>query len=165
MFMIKSRIVAVVLILLSLSTTPRMQVCAQGNPVDLKFLTIAKSGADGPTTPQFRVITTRKGWAAAWKDCTNNNPLHPGRAPAEPPEVDFSKEIVVIVAAGRSLGSNAAVTITRLTQTDEGLVVHYQVTPGQVGTADDYSQPIHIVRAGADGASLAKGVRFVRESK
>jgi hypothetical protein len=141
-----------------------MQTYAQGNPVDLKFLTIAKSSDAGPATPQFRIITTTKGWATAWKDCTNNDPLHAGRASAEPPEVDFSKEIVVIVAAGRSLGSNAAVTITRLAQTDEGLVVHYQVTPGQVGTADDYSQPVHIVRA-ADGASLAKGVRFVKESK
>jgi hypothetical protein len=163
--MIKPSIVAVVLILMSLSAIPTMQVCAQGNPVDLKFLTIAKSSDDGPTTPQFRIITTRKGWAAAWRDCTSNDPLHPRRAPAEPPEVDFSKEIVVIVAAGRSLGTNAAVTITRLAQTEEGLVVHYQVTPGQVGTADDYSQSIHIARAGADGASLAKGIRFVRESK
>jgi hypothetical protein len=60
-FVIKPRIVAVVLILMSLSTNPTMQVCAQANPVDLKFLTIAKSSADGPTTPQFRVITTRKG--------------------------------------------------------------------------------------------------------
>jgi RNA polymerase sigma factor (sigma-70 family) len=104
---------------------------------EVKFTTLAKDIIGGPTRPQQKVITEQKDWETAWKDFHVMRPHfkmagRPDVNPAGPPKVDFEKQVVIVLALGEK-GAGNGLEITRVAQTDAGLLVHYQETQRKVG--------------------------------
>jgi hypothetical protein len=107
------------------------------------FETVARGQMSGLDQPARRVVRTPAQWAALWKQ-------HAGTAePAPPrPPVDFKRDAVIVVAAGRRPSAGWSVEITRVEQLAGTMVVHVRETrpPPDALTAQVLTQPYHFVR-------------------
>lgn len=112
-------------------------------PVSAAFTRIVTQHTSGFDEAAQRVIRDQAAFQAAWKTVLGGIPGDP------PPAVDFTKEMVILVAlGGRSTGGHA-VRIDAVTPSGDGAVVRYTVTrPGQgCMTTQSLTSPVEMVRA------------------
>jgi hypothetical protein len=120
-------------------------------PSFIRILTQRTSGFDEPTE---LVIRERAPLESAWVRAFNMVQGNP------PPAVDFSRETVILVAAGaRSSGGND-VRVEAVTRSADGAVVRYRVTKPGPGctTTQSLTSPVEVVRT----PHIAGHVRFDR---
>ena len=88
------------------------------------------------------ILETPEGWVAVWR-------AHTGNSQAQPPVVDWAREMVLVAALGRRTEAGDSVEIRRVLQTGEGtLVTLFERIPGDFCSpaARDHF-PVHIVVA------------------
>lgn len=111
-------------------------------------------GNSGYATATNIVIADSTGWAAAWAT------LHSGVQP-QPPivNVDFAREMVLLVAIGQQPNLGHGVRITGAERTDSGIVVHalHHKAHPTCGTGQALTEPADIARM----AKTDLAVRFV----
>ena len=124
----------------------------------ISFETIVQRSIPGQSGGQLReVARDQAAWTALW------NQLREGSGgsvlPAEPPEVNFVHDMV-IVAAMETQGCVSRVTIRTVTRSGDGLVAGLLEAPPAPNCVCVVSErPIHVIRLPLDAAP----VRFVAE--
>lgn len=103
------------------------------------------------------VITDEAKWSAFWDEHRGYVLGGPDAAPAQAPEVDFSKERVVAAMLGER--GNACHAIRASNATSDGRVTTIEITsygpePG-MACASVVTHPFHIVALPADGTTIA----------
>lgn len=120
----------------------------------LTFKTIEQGDHSGEKRPRLLTITGRRQLTGFWKKHTSV--FFP---PAAVPTVDFDKEFVVAVFIGEQSSGNDTVTIEKIVDDGDDIVVSFRVTSpdllsggGFGATTPACVQPFHIVRvAGTPG--------------
>ena len=105
----------------------------------MPMTTIARGGVSSVMEPREAVVRTAAEWTSLWRD-------HAG-AEAEPPEVDFGKQMVIGVFLGSRNTGGYAVEITAVEQQGDAIVVRYTETkpgPGML-LAQVITSPFHLV--------------------
>jgi hypothetical protein len=93
----------------------------QGESVS--FRTVDKGPASGFQAPQQSFIATQKEWVETW--ITREGPVTPKRPH---PEIDFSREVVIVAALGAKNTGGYAVEITRIVRTKDAIEVYLRRT-------------------------------------
>ena len=126
-----------------------------GNPPGLPFETILQTSLPGQAGTEKRELARDAvAWKALWDELREGSNL-----PAEPPAVDFEREMV-IAAAMETQGCVSKVTIRTVTQTADGLVVALlEAPPAPNCRCITSERPLHIVKL----AKQAGPVRFTAE--
>jgi len=108
---------------------------------DPASVTVVREYFSGITQPAERLITSNDEWARAWASIYSNRTPVPAR-----PEIDFSREALVLHALGTSPGINNL--IERVGVFERGVVAHVVLERYSerclVITA--IGQPVHVVR-------------------
>jgi hypothetical protein len=111
-----------------------------GFAADLK--TIDKGAFSGIDKPLQVVVTNKTQWAELWQKHTANQLPKP-----PPPEIDFSKKSVIIVASGQKNTAGYSIEVTDVRQRKgetEVVVSTKEPKPGTL-VAEALSAPFHIV--------------------
>jgi hypothetical protein len=126
-----------------------------GAPVSVPFETVLQTSVPGQAGQQRReAVRDAAAWAALWAELREGSGL-----PAEPPAVDFDREMV-IAAAMETQSCVAKVTIRSITRSGEGLTVDLlEEPPAPNCICITSARPIHIVKL----AQEAGPVRFTAE--
>jgi hypothetical protein len=111
------------------------------------------SGFDEPAE---LVIRDRAALESAWSRLFNQV------VPDPPPPVDFAKELVILVAIGRSSSGGHSVHVDAVSREGDGAVVRYTATSPGPGcmTTQSLTSPVEVVRA----PRIAGQVRFERRT-
>jgi hypothetical protein len=116
----------------------------------MTFSTLAQGNQSQMEDAREAVARTPAEWAALWK----------GHRTGKPPDVDFTRSMVVAVFLGTRPTAGYAVEITGIETKDAGLVVTYRERrpgPDEL-TAQVLTAPFHIVQT----VAFAGPVRFQR---
>jgi hypothetical protein len=126
-----------------------------GNPPSVPFETVLQTSLPGQAGTEKRELARDAvAWKALWDQLREGSNL-----PAEPPAVDFEREMV-IAAAMETQGCVSKVTIRTVTQTADGLVVDLlEAPPAPNCRCITSERPFHIVKL----AKHAGPVRFTAE--
>lgn len=102
------------------------------------------------------VVRDRAAWEATWRQ------LHNGLAADPPPAVDFTRDMVVLVAVGQRPTGGTSVRVDGVAAAPGGAVVRYTVTePGEgCMSTQVLTAPVEVVRV----ARVAGAVRFERRA-
>jgi hypothetical protein len=105
---------------------------------------LAASPWSGYTTPERRVITTDADWETAWAQLQGSHSPRPAR-----PDVDFSRDVVILAAMGTRPSTGYAVAITEVRVHDGTFYVRVtERSPGRsCMVGDAITSPVHAVRA------------------
>jgi hypothetical protein len=118
-----------------------------GPPVDLPITRITQPGFSGFDTPQRLVIRTQADWQTAWE--TLWRPTRPGPPPTPPPipSIDFSRDVVIIVAAGAKPTSGYFISVDSVTATRrQATVTVKSYSPGNAcQLLEVITQPVEVV--------------------
>jgi hypothetical protein len=109
----------------------------------VRFESLARSEQSGLTEPQRSVIRTEQAWEAAWYG------INVYRMPKPPaPEVDFEREMVVLVALGERTSAGHAVEVVSVEREGGFLRVLARATAPAAGSdqAAVLTHPYHAVR-------------------
>lgn len=120
------------------------------SPVDssVPFVTVAKASYSGFSTPVRETVRGTEEWVTVWQT------LYAGRGPLVGPmpplpEIDFDREMVVLVAAGTRRNGCFAIDVTRARLKGNG-AVEFEVTetvPGPTCVCTfALTQPVHVVK-------------------
>ena len=93
------------------------------------------------------VIRDRQTWASVWKRICRPDPFHdpyPSLLPL--PEIDFSSEILVVVAMGRRPNGGYRIIVNSASERDNRLEVEVHNMSSCGGTAQVMTAPVDIVR-------------------
>jgi hypothetical protein len=112
----------------------------RGEAKEWALETVARGEASGITQERREAIRDEATWEAFWK-------VHAG-SDAPPPDLDFQKEIVIVVHLGTRGSSGYAVSVTRVEDQVERSAVYYDESkPGpRCIVAQVLTQPHHIVK-------------------
>jgi len=146
------------------------EVAYQGTPVPITQLGPKRSGPrvsfmdiSGIGKPLRLVIRDLDSWRDVWKR------IHHGPYPELPPlpEIDFSREMVIVVALGGRPSSGYGIIIDRAYERDDQLEVVVRSIDGKGCTAlTVITAPVDIVRlAKTERAVVFKEIEVVRECK
>lgn len=131
---------------------PTQEVAYQGKPVLVTQLGPKRSGprtsySGSKFEDPFRlVVRDRDAWHDVWKQLYQH---HPGNGPyPEPPEIDFSREMVIVAAMGQRPTSGYEIIIESAYERDDWLevVVKSVVNVKCFGVYTVVTSPIDIVR-------------------
>ncbi len=124
-------------------------------PASVPFETVLQTSVPGQAGQERReVVRDAAAWAALWGELREGSGLA-----AEPPAVDFDREMVV-AAAMETQSCVAKVTVRSITQSGDGLTVDLlEAPPAPNCICITTSRPIHIVKL----AKQAGPVRFTAE--
>lgn len=113
----------------------------------IKFQSLASGNQSGLAKPQTLVIRTAAGWQNEWT-------LHQPGSATPLPAVDFTSEMVVVVALGETPGSDASVEIQRIVQ-DSGFVqVEARTRASNGKDSGVHCQPFHMVKLARNDAPV-----------
>jgi hypothetical protein len=110
--------------------------------------------------PERNVITDQLTYDTLWLSC-NYPPVPGGKALTTQPPVDFSKEVVVEIYIGIRFSAGYSVTVTGLTPSGNGTIVHYQETVPHPDCTVDQINTWPFVVAAIEKPS--GGVAFVKD--
>lgn len=122
----------------------------EGKPVPFTELDPKRSGPRRPLTtnsgivkPLRVVIRDREAWLELWKDFSGPQPK-----PAPAPEIDFSREMLIVVAMGQTSSGGFMIMVDGVYERDNKLEVVVKSTgPGaNCMTTQALTQPVDIVR-------------------
>ena len=123
--------------------------CSDSSPTatddaTLTFETVVQTSYSGFDDPQKRVIRSVGEWDQVWRT------LYASQRPAPPlPAVDFSREVVVLAAAGERSNGCYSIEATRARLIGDG-TVEFELTetvPGAAcGCTQAVTQPVHLIR-------------------
>lgn len=118
------------------------------------FTRLASRSTSGFTEPLELVVRGAVELAAAWKTLNQGLPGNP------PPEIDFGRSIVVVIALGERSTGGYAVHVESVERTGGALVIRYAATsPGrECMTTQALSAPVEVIRVD----HTAGTVRFER---
>jgi len=110
----------------------------------LAFETLLGSPYSGFDTARREAIRSTAEWNFAWQE------LHSGISPGPPiPAIDFGREMVVLVAAGRRNNGCYGIEVTEITRREDGRVeievVESVPGPSCVCT-EAITTPVHVIR-------------------
>lgn len=114
--------------------------------------------ASGFDAARTEAIRTKAEWQAAWSQ------LHGGMTPLPPaPVIDFSKEMLVLVAVGEQPSGGFGVTIREATRAGSVVTIHAIHTKPGMGCAVTMAltQPVDIVRLATRADSVVFDLRPV----
>jgi hypothetical protein len=116
---------------------------AQSQKSDVKFETVVKGTVSGLRRAERKVIHTDKEWEMIWKQ--HGSTTWP---PPALPKVDFTKQMVVVVASGEKMTGGYTIEVTRIETKKDAVVVHCKETQPKSGgfTIQVLTQPIHVIR-------------------
>jgi hypothetical protein len=116
--------------------------CASFGGEALQMRTLFKGNFSGLQEPSQVVITNQAGWEALWQ--RHEVKVSPKTSP---PEVDFSKEAVVVAALGQKKSGGYAIEIAEVRQTPEGAEAIVKTRSPKAGTLtiQALTAPTHIV--------------------
>jgi hypothetical protein len=108
-----------------------------GSPATLELRRLGQWTRTGIGESRRLVIREANGWAEFWSEL----------AVGERPEVDFSRDLVVAVAAGQRPTGGHEIAIEKVAQSDGGLTIHVvETAPGpNCVTTTSLTQPVDVV--------------------
>jgi hypothetical protein len=98
----------------------------QGEPVS--FGTVDKAATSGFQAPQQSFVATQKEWVDTW--VTREGPVTPKKPH---PQIDFSREVVIVAALGTKPTGGFAIEITRIVRTKDAIEIYVRKTAPQDG--------------------------------
>jgi len=106
------------------------------------FSTIEKGSASGITTPTTLAVKSQEDWHRVWARHAWVRTPTPG-----PPQIDFSKEMVIAVFAGERTTGGFTVEITAIEDSPGAVRVTYRETgpPADSFLTQTITQPYHLV--------------------
>jgi len=109
---------------------------------DLPFETLLQRSIPGQSGPSHReVIHDQQAWQKAWTEIREGSDL-----PAEPPKVDFDRQMVIL-AAMETQSCVSRVTLRTVTRTADALVVDLlEAPPAPNCICITAERPIHVIR-------------------
>ncbi len=109
-----------------------------GEPPAVEFVTLARGDHSQIEEPRHAVVRTAAQWSALWRQ-------HAGEG--APPEVDFTRSMVIAVFAGTRPTAGYGVGISEIEKRDNRLVVTYreQKPAPDAIVAQVLTTPFHIV--------------------
>lgn len=134
-----SRLLSVVLLAAACSHAPSQAPAAAAA---LPFETVVQRSIPGQSGPTRReVVRDQAAWQATWGSLREGSDL-----PAEPPTVDFAREMVIL-AAMETQSCVSRVTIRSVTRADGALVVDLlEAPPAPNCVCITSERPIHVIR-------------------
>jgi hypothetical protein len=118
------------------------------------FTTLLSAATSSFTEPAELVVRDAAGLASLWSG------VHGGRPGNPPPQVDFSRSSVVVLALGARRTAGYSVRLDSISGGEDGAVAHYTELPPGAGcvSAQVLTSPVQIVRV----PRLPAEVRFER---
>lgn len=106
------------------------------------FSTIEKGGVSGVTSPRTLVIKSEEEWQRLWAQHAAARARTPG-----PPQIDFSREMVIAVFAGERTTGGFTVEVTAIDVSSGAIRVTYQESgpPPDSFLTQALTQPYHLV--------------------
>jgi len=125
-----------------------MACAATGYGDSLPFRTIAEGAFSGITRARQEVIKDKAAWGKLWKQ--HNRDAQPA---GEIPEIDFAKEMALVVTMGQQRTGGYAIEIVKVESAKGRLrisVSHQSPPPGAMVT-DALTAPFHMVAVAKSG--------------
>lgn len=114
---------------------------------DVAFSEVFRDARNGADRPEQHVLTSREEYEA-WFDGTPRRRYPPSAA-----EVDFSREVVLVVSAGRKSTTGHDIQVRRVVDLSAVLgapvtcVLYQETAPGpKDGVGDALTYPVHVVK-------------------
>lgn len=120
------------------------------------FTVLVKGGTYGLPKPEEKVLTTEKEWAEVWERAES------WRVPKRKlPDVDFTKDVVVVVAFGQQPTPGYAIEVTRIEKTAKEIRISVRrtVPPNDAALPQIITHPYVVVKT----AKPDRAVVFVVE--
>jgi hypothetical protein len=115
---------------------------ADSKPAPIELRALTKKNFSGIRTPMHLVITNQEAWEEVWAlHASAQKPVPPA------PQVDFSKEVVLLASLGQKNTGGYSIEITEVRPKRKKLeIIVHEIFPGdEVMTIQTLTAPIHMV--------------------